>query len=201
MNDKTTKNLTIIKTLLKPETALEQQIVQDVSWQTGVFWGKPRKGHPEGKVLYHIRAILDNIDRLDINLVTRQNLRLIAFIYDTFKYKEDNSYPRDWTKHHAVYARKFAVQYIKEAFVLDIIEYHDEAYYSWRWSKRDLTQGHKRLQGLLAKMGHHIQLYYLFFKCDTQTGDKTQAPVVWFEQQVKGIVIKKITQINIINTL
>jgi len=32
-----------------------------------------------------------------------------------------------------------------------------------------------------------MQLFYLFFKCDTLTGDKTLAPLTWFEEHVTGI--------------
>jgi hypothetical protein len=43
-------------------------------------------------------------------------------------------------------------------------------------------------------MGYCRQMYYLFFKCDTQTGDKTQAPLKWFEQNVSGIDIVPIAE-------
>lgn len=181
-----------ITALISPETSLEQQIMQDVLWQKGVFWGKPRKGHPEGLVLYHIKEVLDNVDKLThIDALTRQHLRLITLIHDTFKFQEDLSFPRDWSKHHAIYARKFAERYLTLPFLLDIIEWHDEAYYSWRWSEKRFRKrkGQKKLRKLLKCINHHTQLYYLFFKCDTQTGNKTQAPVQWFEQQVDNIEI------------
>jgi hypothetical protein len=41
-------------------------------------------------------------------------------------------------------------------------------------------------------MGPDIQLYYQFFKCDTQTGDKTQAPLRFFEALVPNIQVHKI---------
>jgi hypothetical protein len=43
------------------------------------------------------------------------------------------------------------------------------------------------LEELLRRVGGFIQLYYLFFKCDTQTGDKNQASLKWFEQKNPGI--------------
>jgi hypothetical protein len=39
----------------------------------------------------------------------------------------------------------------------------------------------------LEKMENSLQLFYLFFKCDTLTGDKTLAPLTWFEEHVTGI--------------
>ena len=51
------------------------------------------------------------------------------------------------------------------------------------------SQGLERLQRLQDAMGPDLQLYYLFFKADTQTGDKNQAPLKWFEMVVKGIEV------------
>ena len=76
--------------------------------------------------------------------------------------------------------------------MLDIIELHDEAYHIWIQFaiKKNQENGQKRLENFLHKIGNSsIQLYYLFFKCDTQTGDKNQAPVKWFEENIKGISI------------
>ncbi len=45
------------------ETDLEKQIAADPEWQEGIDWGKPRTGHLEGPVKYHIADVLANIDR------------------------------------------------------------------------------------------------------------------------------------------
>jgi len=72
-----------------------------------------------------------------------------------------------------------------------VIELHDEAYYSWRcqYLYHNQAAGEKRLAQLLERLGDNLQLYYLFFKCDTRTGDKIQAPLQWFEQNIVGIEI------------
>ena len=44
-------------------------------------------------------------------------------------------------------------------------------------------------------MNYCLQLYYLFFKCDTQTGDKTQAPLKWFEREVPGIEVMPVREL------
>ena len=186
------QNSTAIVDFLKPETALESMLLENPCFNEGLFWGVPRYGHPEGEVVYHIREVLDNIDKLNISAQYREKLRLIALIHDTFKYKEHKGLPRDWTQHHAILARKFAEGYINDAALLDIIELHDEAYHIWIQFaiKKNQENGQKRLENFLHKIGNSsIQLYYLFFKCDTQTGDKNQAPVKWFEENIKGISI------------
>lgn len=179
----------IILDTLRPETALEGRIISDPEVMEGMWWGEPRYGHPEGKVYLHVRDVLDNIDRLEGFEEYRAQLRLIALTHDTFKYIEDKSPPRDWSKHHSMLARKFSEQYIEDAHTLDVIELHDEAFHSWRnyVLQNNAERGMERLYNLLWRVHECKQLYYLFFACDTRTGDKTQAPVRWFEQMVPDI--------------
>ncbi|MFK7936078.1 MAG: hypothetical protein AB8G22_21370 [Saprospiraceae bacterium] len=180
-----------IKALLRPETDLEHIILQQPDFQRGLHWGLPRFGHPEGKILYHIREVLDNVEKLNISSDMSRQLRLITFVHDTFKNIEHKGKPRDWTRHHAVLARKFMEQFTDEKAVLDVIELHDEAYYSWRYQYlyKNKEKGERRLARLLEKIGDNMQLYYLFFKCDTRTGDKIQTPLQWFEANIKNIEI------------
>lgn len=186
-----------IESILKPENDLEKALLDSPEFCEGLFWGKPRYGHPEGKVLYHIEEVLANIDRLQlVDPEVRKKLRIIAFVHDTFKYKEDPQKGplRDWSKHHSVLARKFMEQYTTDQSILDVIELHDEAYYCWRLKVlyNQEEEGNKRLAKLKAKIGSNIQLYYLFFKCDTKTGDKTQSPLYWFEKNTEGIEFVKL---------
>ncbi|MFM9949976.1 MAG: HD domain-containing protein [Saprospiraceae bacterium] len=176
---------------LRPETDLERQLLQDPEFLQGLLWGVPRYGHPEGEVYKHIREVLDNIDRLDVDLLMRNRLRIIAFAHDTFKYLEDKSIPRDWLKHHGPLARRFMERFTTDEAILDTIELHDEAYHCWRIKHlhQDPDSSRLRLQGLLDRIGEHRQLYYLFFKCDTKTGDKNPAPLNWFEQNIPEIEI------------
>jgi len=39
------------------------------------------------------------------------------------------------------------------------------------------------------KVGPYWQLFYLFFKCDTSTGDKNPAPLTWFETTMEDIEV------------
>ena len=164
--------------------------MEDEEFQRGLFFGKPRFGHPEGEVVYHIREVLDNVDRLKIDAKTRRDLRMITFVHDTFKHREDRSYPRDWSRHHGMLARHFLAHFTDDQILLEITTRHDDAYYAWR----DITlydkeeRGKRRLEELKRALGKkNMQLFYLFFKCDTQTGDKVQMPVRWFEQIMPDI--------------
>jgi hypothetical protein len=179
--------------MLKPETDLEHLLIQQPALKAGLLWGEPRYGHPEGRVLFHIREIFDNIDNImpPLSMEDRQSLRLITLLHDSFKYKEDKGEPRDWSKHHGILARRFGSDFLADNVLLEIIQWHDDAYYCWRLSAlhHNEVKSDKRFQELLARIKPFLQLYYMFFKCDTATGDKTQAPMKWFERKVKDIEI------------
>lgn len=178
-----------IETLLQPETPLEARILQQEDFRQGLMWGEPRYGHPEGKVVLHVREVLDNVDQLPIDADTRRQLRLVALIHDTFKHLEKKGFPRDWSQHHSILALQFAQQFISDQLVLDTIELHDEAYYVWRGIHlyHQPANAQHRLNNLLSRMKGNMQFYYLFFKSDTCTGDKTLAPLKWFEATMPGI--------------
>lgn len=194
------ENLHLFAALLRPENALEKHLLALPEFQRGLLWGEPRFGHPEGKVLFHVREVLDNVDRIsNLSEPDRARLRLIAMAHDTFKYAEDRSRPRNWLKHHAMLAREFMSEYTDDTVVLDVLEAHDDAFYAWLASRMDAGHGspahpYRTLEDLFQKVGYCIQTYYLFFKCDTQTGDKTQAPLRWFEQHVSHIEVVPIRE-------
>jgi hypothetical protein len=181
--------------MLKPETDSERFLALHPEVRKGLGWGEPRYGHPEGMVLYHVPDIFENIDLImpPLSKKEREQLRLVALLHDVFKYLEHKGSPRDWSRHHSMLARQFAEAFISDQTVLDIIELHDEAYYCWRLEAliHQPEKSQVRFARLLERIGYCLQLYYVFFKCDTRTGDKTQAPVKWFEK--KGLPIQKIT--------
>jgi len=172
---------------IRPESLQERLIIQDKQWQEGAFWGEPRPGHPEGKIIYHICEVLQNVDKITNNPKIRQQLRLIAITHDSFKHLEEQTRPRtDWSKHHAIFALNFSKKHITDKAILDVIELHDEAYYAWRAAnKGKYEKANFMLNRLRERLGNNMQLFYLFFKCDTQTGDKYQSPILWFEKMME----------------
>ncbi|MCP9234357.1 hypothetical protein [Lewinella sp. JB7] len=184
----TTQQLT---DLLDPETPLEARFLQDEEFRRGLVWGVPRYGHPEGTIWRHIIEINRNIDALPVCPDTRRKLRIVSFVHDTFKHVEHRGNPRDWSKHHSVYARNFLARYVDDPLLLNVVELHDEAYYCWRLSHLygKVSEAESRLEQLRERVGDYWQLYYLFFKCDTSTGDKNPAPLIWFERHVEDIEV------------
>lgn len=183
-----------IAELLIPETELERQFIANPDYVEGLFWGKPRYGHPEGKVILHIREVLNNIERIpNLKTETRRKLRIITFIHDTFKYKEHEMRKiagRKDNNHHAFLAAQFLNNYVSDSSLVRLVQLHDEAYYCWKLLRfHQMDHYKKKLNQLLLDLGDDLQLYYLFFKCDTKTGDKNQEPLQWFEREIEGIEV------------
>jgi hypothetical protein len=170
-----------IEKIIRPETDLEKTIVRNKEFQKGASWGKPRNGHPEGIVAYHIREVLDNVDKYSSS-ENREALRLIALIHDTFKHKVDTSKSRSGENHHAMIARRFAEEFITDTSILDIIELHDEAYNAYCKGSRDRNwdKANFRLGTLLYRLRENLDLFTIFYKCDNETGDKRQDNYTWF---------------------
>lgn len=176
--------------LIQPETQLESTLLTNSELVSGLNWGKPRFGHPEGKVGLHIREVLDNIEQLNVAPDTRSKLRLLAITHDAFKFQEEKTVIAGQRIHHGILARRFMKQHVKDEDFLDVLELHDEAFYAWRQItlKDDYIGGQRRLEKLMNRLGDNLALYFLFFKCDTETGDKILAPLYWFEKVVDGIL-------------
>lgn len=184
-------NLEVLRKAVKPVTDLEDFLLRQPEIQEGMEWGIPRFGHPEGEVWRHVEEVLANVMALEhISDQERLDLRLVTILHDTFKYAEDKSEPRDWAKHHGKLARNFAQRFIKKKRVLDLIEWHDEAYYCWRlealYKRPSLSR--QRFDHLLDLFGEDFGFYHRFFVCDTATGDKNPAPLKWVAQQAEGFI-------------
>ena len=178
------------KKLINPISSLEAKLMDQEEFKIGFNWGVPRFGHPEGKVGFHVKEVLDNIRLLATDELTLQRLRITAFAHDAFKYKEAETILNGKRINHGLLARRFMEKFIDDENTLDLIELHDEIYYAWR---HDALQGNVeqaliRLQRLKERIKGNLRLHYFFFRCDTMTGDKVQAPRYWFEKKIKAMV-------------
>lgn len=173
--------------IIKPEGALEERIINDLEWQEGAGWGEPRRGHPEGAVIFHIAEVLQNINKLNgISELEREQLRLIALIHDSLKNEVDMRHPRINENQHGMLARRFAEKYSQDDAVLRIIQLHDAAYDAWR--KRNEVGGERAfrlINNLVVDLGpENLNLYLLFYQCDNETGTKSREHFQWFREAV-----------------
>lgn len=173
-----------IRNVIKPENDLEREIINDKEFFQGVNYGKPRKGHPEGKVLFHIGEVLANVDKYYGDDPERSKLRLLAIIHDSFKYKVDRSKPKYGDNHHGHYASVFAQKYVDNSQLKYILIVHDDAYNAWQAGNRrgrwDVAE--KRGTGLGSDLFHidALDLFLKFYYCDNKTGNKTNEDYEWF---------------------
>ena len=144
----------------------------------------PRPGHPEGQVVFHIRDVLNNVDRFIGQGGDRPRLRLIALVHDTFKYQVDRSSPRTVRKSHGYWACKFGERYLIDPATLQVIELHDEAYRASRHKDREVAE--RRAEALIESLGDNLGLFLRFYLCDSRTGDKSMGHYVWFKQLVEA---------------
>ena len=178
------------KKIIQPVSSLESKLIEFSEFKTGFNWGVPRFGHPEGKVGLHVKEVLNNIDQLNrIDDETVQRLRITAIAHDTFKYKEAETIVAGNRINHGLLARQYMEQLIDDEVTLDLIELHDEIYYSWRHEAlhEKPNRASARLENLVNRIGKNLLLHYLFFRCDTMTGDKIQTPRFWFEQKLNSL--------------
>src|SRR4051812_13490576 len=76
---------------IEPQTDLERRLLADDELRAGLMWGRPRLGHPEGRVQAHVASMLAMIDPDD---PMRAHLRLLALIHDSFKRRVRSTEPR-----------------------------------------------------------------------------------------------------------
>lgn len=171
---------------------LERRIASDPEWREGIEFGRPRPGHPEGQIKFHIAAVLDNVVRWYGDSPLEEKMRLIALIHDSFKHRVDPDVPRTGENHHAMRARRFAESYLTDGSVLDIIELHDEAHNAWKSAGRDgdWEEAQSRAQVLLARLGENLELYVAFYRCDNQVEGKSPEGFDWFQQFVSERDVK-----------
>lgn len=180
-----TKELVI--DLIQPKSELEIKLLNDSNLIEGLMYGKPRKGHPEGEVIYHVVKVINNIhNKFDCGLITMDEmdtLRIIAIIHDSFKYRVDRTIPRSGENHHGMIARYFAAKYIDDMSILTILELHDEAYNAWQKGNRGNWKGAEERANKLITILNNVDCLHLFihfYQSDNNTGDKMGDDYHWF---------------------
>jgi hypothetical protein len=183
----------LIKNIVKPENGIEIAIISDADFINGAFYGKVRNGHPEGQVIYHIKEVLENIDKFYADDEDRKDLRQIAIVHDTFKYKVDQTKPKVRDNHHGTIAAEFIHKYRHNTNIIAIIASHDEAYNAWSKGGRhgDWNGAKRRAEKLINELNVFdcLNLYLKFFHCDNATGDKSNESYEWFKNLIEEIKV------------
>jgi hypothetical protein len=171
----------------RPEDETERRLLADQTLLTGLAWGRPRRGHPEGAVGRHVAEVLANLERLDLPPDMRRRLRFAAFVHDSLKFRIDTDKPRTPPNEHGYQASRFAAAYTTDKALLTLIELHDEGYRAWRAHDIGNTADcERRLALIAARVGHDIGPFMAFYWADNQSGDKEQGQLAWFAQAMSA---------------
>jgi len=168
----------------EPESDLERALIADPELREGLAWGKPRSGHPEGSVGAHVADLLETVDRWGETGERRAELRFLALVHDTMKYRVRERLPKVGENHHAMRARRSAERYTPDERLLATIEQHDRPYALWRKLKRTGRLDERGIQRMLDRIPDR-HLFVRFVELDGSTEGKNPEPVEWLKRELK----------------
>jgi hypothetical protein len=164
-----------------------ERVLADPRYQKNVEYGKPRSGHPEGKVKAHIAEVVANLDVIRPRLKSDEaywKLLFLIHVHDTFKAEAGRSVTILDPRSHASLARKFAAEYTDDGDLLNMIQFHDENYALWKEFQRHGTYDAKRFQALLKRI-EDWDLFLIFTIVDGATTGKDKEKLSWFIGEVR----------------
>jgi hypothetical protein len=172
-----------------PETDLERAVSEDPELLAGLAWGEPREGHPEGSVGSHVSDLLAALDSAGDSPETRSELRFLALVHDSFKYRVHEWMPKTGPNHHAARARRFAERFTDDERLLAALEHHDRPYALWRKMQRRGELDEHRFDDMIRSIPDPV-LFLRFIELDGSTEGKKPEPIEWFRDELRrrGIV-------------
>jgi hypothetical protein len=167
-----------------PEDERERAVTEDPELLAGLAWGKPRSGHPEGRVGAHVADLLGRIDARGEAGERRRELRFLALVHDSFKYRVAQGLPRVGENHHAMRARRFAERYTDVESLLSALELHDRPYQIWRRCRRRGQLDEPAFARMMERLPDP-ELFLAFVEVDGSTEGKRAEPVRWFRGELE----------------
>jgi hypothetical protein len=167
-----------------PENDLERGLIADPELREGLAWGKPRSGHPEGTVGAHVADLLEIVDRWGEAGERRAELRFLALVHDSMKYRVRDWLPKLGENHHAMRARRFAERYTADERLLATIEHHDRPYALWRKLRRTGRVDERRLVTMLESIPDR-DLFVRFVELDGSSEGKRSEPLEWLKKELR----------------
>jgi hypothetical protein len=179
-------------------SALEA-ILADPRYQKHLLWGEPRPGHPEGTVQAHIEELERNLQSLRprISETDYWKLKLLIHTHDSFKAESARGVEIIHSSSHASLARQFLAEFVGDADLLAMVQYHDEPFALWRQFQAKGKYNQERLATLLANI-QDWNLFLAFNLIDGCTEGNEREPLVWFFREVEGKVGSQFTAADIL---
>jgi hypothetical protein len=164
-----------------------ENVMIDPRYKRNVEWGKPRPGHPEGKVKYHIAELESNLAQLKHRLTGKNDywkLMLLIHVHDMFKAEASKGVPATDPRSHGSLAREFASDFINDKDLLTIIQYHGVSYFLWRQLRATGEYDTKVFMDLLSIIDNW-DLFLAFTIIDGNTKGKDIEKLPWFIAEVR----------------
>jgi hypothetical protein len=164
-----------------------QQVMVDERYLKNIEYGKPRSGHPEGKVKFHIEEMEVNLESLKARGISDDQywkLMFLIHVHDSFKAEAVPDSPISSPKSHASLARKFAVEFTDDVDLLNMVQYHDVNHALWKQFSSTGSYDLERFSALLAAI-IDWDLFLMFIIIDGSTKGKDPAKVRWFINDVR----------------
>ena len=168
----------------EPENDLEARVTEDPELLAGLAWGRPREAHPEGAVGNHVAELLRVIDEDGEAGERRADLRFLALVHDSFKYRVRNWLPRQGRNHHAFRARRFAERYTDDERLLATIEFHDRPYHLWKGMRKRGELDAGGFEEMLRRVPDH-DLFQRFIEVDGASEAKNPEPIRWLRDELE----------------
>ncbi|MBA3358799.1 MAG: hypothetical protein H0U20_05020 [Thermoleophilaceae bacterium] len=165
------------------EDERERWLVKDRIMVKGLAWGRPRDGHPEGRVGLHVADLLSLIEEWGERDPRRRELRFISLVHDSLKWRVLPWLPKRGHNHHAARACRFAAGYTDDDRLLATIALHDAPYAVWRHMRRTGEFDSARFQRMLDDVPD-LALFLRFVELDGSTAGKDGEPVEWLREQL-----------------
>jgi hypothetical protein len=166
---------------------ITERIMADPRYLRNIEYGRPRPGHPEGKVKFHIadlEANLEQIARRGISPSIYGKLKFLIHVHDTFKAEAEQDVSILHPRSHATLAREYASQFTDDPDLLNIIQFHDFNYSMWLDYSRKGSYNKAAFQRLIDTI-QNWDLFLLFTIIDGRTRGKEISKLVWFIDEVK----------------
>ena len=152
------------------------RIRRSSEYQSGIAWGKPRRGHPEGTIARHIEELESRLACTQQPMSRRQRarLRLLIHVHDTFKGKARRGARILEADSHASLARVFLARYCGDRDLLAMVQHHDLPYSIYRRQPAGGATLQERLKGLATEI-RDWELFSRFLSLDASTAGKDGA--------------------------
>lgn len=164
-----------------------EQIVSDSRYLKNIEYGKPRSGHPEGKVKHHIAELEENLEAMKARGIPEEQywkLKFLIHVHDTFKAEAVPDSPIMNPNSHASLARQFASEFTDDVDLLNMIQFHDVNFALWKQFTGTGSYDLERFSALLETI-IDWDLFLMFLIIDGSTQGKDPDKLAWFIKEVR----------------